>query len=306
MASNNRTNSSDRGKTVTDIPTVPTIGTAAVSGQTVTVEFTPSAKGGTATGYTVVSTPGSITATGASSPITVSGLSPTTAYTFVVRANNSTGSSEYSSASNSITTPALPSITGGTLTSDTTYYYRTFLSSGTVTVTNGPLVVDALLIGGGTSGQTYNGGRAGSVNLFTSVSTPTGDSSIVVGNGGYGNNRTNGTASTFLGNTASAGGGANGGNGLSSGQNGPSAYSSWASATSTGRDGGYYAGGGGGTDDNSNRGNGGLGGGGGGGQTGQNGATNTGSGAGGSLYGNNNSGGSGLVIIRYLKSSVAA
>ncbi len=43
--------------------------------------------------YTVTATPGGITATGASSPITVSGLSPKTAYTYSVVATNSAGGS---------------------------------------------------------------------------------------------------------------------------------------------------------------------------------------------------------------------
>lgn len=103
MASQNRTHASDRGKAILDIPTVPTIGTATKYFDGATVAFTPSTKGGAATSYTVLSNPGSITATGTTSPITISGLTLNTAYTFTIRANNAQGSSEYSSASNSIT-----------------------------------------------------------------------------------------------------------------------------------------------------------------------------------------------------------
>jgi hypothetical protein len=58
--------------------------------------------GGAINYYTVTSTPGSVTATGTSSPITVIGLSNGTSYTFTVTASNSGGTSASSGASNSI------------------------------------------------------------------------------------------------------------------------------------------------------------------------------------------------------------
>jgi hypothetical protein len=61
------------------------------------------------TGYTVTSSPGGFTGTGASSPITVSGLSNGTAYTFTVRATNSTGTGVASLPSASVTPAAPPS-----------------------------------------------------------------------------------------------------------------------------------------------------------------------------------------------------
>ena len=93
--------------TATTVPQAPTIGTAtagsAGSGQ-VSIAFTAGSTGGsTVTGYTVTSTPGSLTGTGASSPITVSGLTLGTAYTFTVTATNANGTSAASSASNSVT-----------------------------------------------------------------------------------------------------------------------------------------------------------------------------------------------------------
>lgn len=90
-------------------PDAPTIGTATVASSTsVSVAFTaPSNIGGSAiTSYTAISTPGGFTGTGASSPVTVSGLSTGTAYTFKVLATNSYGPSVLSAASNSAT-PAL-------------------------------------------------------------------------------------------------------------------------------------------------------------------------------------------------------
>lgn len=86
------------------LPSTPTIGTATATGATTaTVAFTPTSATGVDANYTALSSPGSITATGTSSPITVSGLTTNTAYTFQVRANNPGGSSAYSAASNSVT-----------------------------------------------------------------------------------------------------------------------------------------------------------------------------------------------------------
>lgn len=84
-------------------PNVPTIGTATAGDASASVVFTPSGSGATATGFTATSTPGSLTGTGSSSPISVSGLTNGTAYTFTVHATNATGSSAESSASNSVT-----------------------------------------------------------------------------------------------------------------------------------------------------------------------------------------------------------
>jgi hypothetical protein len=102
MASQNRTHASDRGKAIPDLPGIPTIGTATAGVESASVAFTASNVGGLSTSFTALSNPGSVTGTG-TSPITVSGLTAGTAYTFTVRGNNATGSSEYSSASNSIT-----------------------------------------------------------------------------------------------------------------------------------------------------------------------------------------------------------
>lgn len=87
------------------VPDAPTIGTASVGNAESIVSFTPPINdgGSTITGYTVTSTPSSITAIGASSPLTVTGLSNGTAYTFTAHATNSVGNSAESSASNSVT-----------------------------------------------------------------------------------------------------------------------------------------------------------------------------------------------------------
>lgn len=86
------------------VPDAPTIGTATVvSNTSVSVSFTPpSPTYGTSVTYTVVSSGGQF-ATGASSPITVTGLTTGTPYTFTVTITNSLGTSASSAASNSAT-----------------------------------------------------------------------------------------------------------------------------------------------------------------------------------------------------------
>ena len=96
--------------TATTVPQAPTIGAAtdAGTGTSATVAYTSGATGGAAIStFTATSSPGSLTGTGAS-PITVSGLTTGTAYTFTVTATNANGTSTASSASNSVT-PASPS-----------------------------------------------------------------------------------------------------------------------------------------------------------------------------------------------------
>jgi hypothetical protein len=95
--------------TIASIPGAPTAVTATAGNASARVSFTaPTNNGGASiTGYTVTSSPGNIQASGAASPITVTGLNNGTAYTFTVFATNSVGNSVASTVSNSVT-PALP------------------------------------------------------------------------------------------------------------------------------------------------------------------------------------------------------
>ena len=81
-----------------------------MSSQSASVSFTaPLNDGGSPiTGYTVTSTPGSLTASGAASPIVVTGLTNGTSYTFTVHATNATGNSAESAASNAVTPTGVP------------------------------------------------------------------------------------------------------------------------------------------------------------------------------------------------------
>ena len=75
-----------------------------------TITFSAPTTGNTVgiTSYTATSSPGGFTASGASSPLTVTGLQSNTSYTFTVTATNAYGTSAASSASASITATTVP------------------------------------------------------------------------------------------------------------------------------------------------------------------------------------------------------
>ena len=52
-------------------------------------------------------------------------------------------------------------ITGGTLASDSTHYYRTFTSSGSFFISKGNVQISVIAIGGGSGNGGGNGGGAG-------------------------------------------------------------------------------------------------------------------------------------------------
>ncbi|WP_144164576.1 Ig-like domain-containing protein [Shewanella algae] len=150
------------------VPGAPTSVNAVASDASATVSFSaPASTGGAAiSSYTVTSSPGGITASGAGSPLTVSGLSNGTDYSFTVSANNTAGSGQASSPSNTVTpkanqtisfnnpgaqsfgtTPTLTATASSGLTpvfSSTTTGVCTITSTGTLAfVTTGNCSIDA-------------------------------------------------------------------------------------------------------------------------------------------------------------------
>ena len=119
---------------IADVVDAPTIGavTDLGTGTSVSVAFTAATTGGAATSFGAISTPGSITGTSATSPITVSGLTADTAYTFKTYGINSSGTwSNVLSSSSSSITPVAPTFESiATVTADG--------SSGSMTASNIP------------------------------------------------------------------------------------------------------------------------------------------------------------------------
>ena len=93
------------------VPGAPTSPVATAGNMSASVAFVAPADtgypAGAITGYRVTSTPGGFTGTGLTSPVTVTGLTNGTAYTFTVAAQNVNGYGPESVASNSVT-PVLP------------------------------------------------------------------------------------------------------------------------------------------------------------------------------------------------------
>ncbi len=92
------------GSFIATVPGAPTNVVADEGNASATITFdAPVSNGGaTITSYTVTSSPGNFTATGSASPLTVTGLTNGTTYTFTVKATNSASASAASSASNSV------------------------------------------------------------------------------------------------------------------------------------------------------------------------------------------------------------
>lgn len=227
-------------------PNPPTSVTATQTSSTsASISFTAPASGPTVSSYIVSSSPGNLTATGSSSPITVNGLSGGVTYTFVVYSVGANGVGSASSASSPITI-AFPTVSGGTLSSDSTYYYRTFTSNGTLSVSTGSLNMQVLLVAGGGSGAgttagNCGGGGAGGVLYHSAKSVSPGNYSVSIGagasaatastvNGNTGNNSTFDTMTAYGGGYGSYytnGAGGNGGSG------GGAGYSGYAGGTAT-------------------------------------------------------------------------
>ncbi len=159
-------------------PNAPTIGTATAGDTTASVAFTaPACVGGSAiTSYAVQSTPGGIGASGASSPITVTGLTNCTAYTFRTTALNSYGPSPASAASNSVT-PIVPPVGQQAYTTAGTFSW---------VAPAGVTSVSVVAIAGGNGGGIGGGAGGGAAYLNNITVIPGNSYAVVVGAGGTG------------------------------------------------------------------------------------------------------------------------
>lgn len=179
-------------------PGTPIIGTATATGATTaTVAFTtPSDTGSATPTYTATSTPGCITGSSASSPVTMTGLTGNTSYTFKVRASSGAGVSPCSASSNSITTFVVGQ--------------QEYTSAGTYSwvAPTGVTKVSVVAVGGGGgAGPALNPATSGGDSYFVSSGT-------VRGGGG---NRSGGAGGTYTGDGGGNGGAGNGGGGAGAG-----------------------------------------------------------------------------------------
>ena len=159
------------------VPTAPTTVTAVAGNGQATVTFSGAlANGNAITSYTVTSSPGGLTASGSASPLTVTGLTNGTAYTFTVRATNSIGTSSASAASNSVTPAGAPSapttVTAVAGNGQATVTFSGASANGSTitsyTVTSSP---GGLTVSGSASPLTVTGLTNGTAYTFTVRST---------------------------------------------------------------------------------------------------------------------------------------
>ena len=140
------------------VPGAPT-GVAATAGdQQATVTFTaPTSNGGaTISSYTVTASPGSAHASGASSPITVTGLSDGTPYTFTVSATNSAGTGPSASPASPVT-PQKPSPPGAPTGVSATAGNQQATVSFTAPTSNGGAAISSYAVSASPGGATASG-----------------------------------------------------------------------------------------------------------------------------------------------------
>ena len=128
---------------------------------------------------------------------TLPSIASNTTYTFTINASDGVNTipRTFSFISN------FPILSGGTLASDSTYYYRVFPSNQNLVVSLGSVSTDILMVGGGGAGDNDHGGGggAGGILYHASRSLSAGSYAIAVGSGGLGNSGVplNGGNTTF-------------------------------------------------------------------------------------------------------------
>lgn len=135
-----------------------------------------------------------------------SSADPGTTATFTIRATDSAGA--FATQELSILTSPPLEVSGGTLTSDATYYYRTFSSSSSITVTGGPLSCDVTLqAGGGGGGASGSGGGGGGGGCLTYYGQSINTTSFSIGGGAGAGGTGGGTSMTNVGSVSGGGSG---------------------------------------------------------------------------------------------------
>jgi C1A family cysteine protease len=117
LFANNNTNIKALAVPLYTVPRTPTEAGATAGNGQVTVFFIPPAwdGGSPITSYTVTCSPGNISATGSSSPITVTGLTNGISYTCTVKADNAAGSGPGSVLSSGVTANLIMRVQGSTV-----------------------------------------------------------------------------------------------------------------------------------------------------------------------------------------------
>jgi hypothetical protein len=167
---------------VADAPTIGTLSNAGATSLSITFTAPSDVGGGAITGYIAVaidsSSGATLTGTGASSPVTISGLTTGNTYTAKVAATNAFGSGPLSAASNSAVPALIP-------------FSQSYTTPGSYTfiAPAGYSQLNVIAIGAGGAGGMGGGGTAGgggggyaqSLNLSV---TPGSSYAVVVGTGG--------------------------------------------------------------------------------------------------------------------------
>lgn len=182
------------------LPGVPTITSVTAGNAQAVVSFNaPSytGKGGSVT-YRAISSPGGITATSSSSPITVTGLTNGTSYTFTVQAETAYGISGQASSNSNSVSPAAPDYS----------LAQTFDTSGNYTIPSGITKIAVAGVGaggggaGGASMTSGSGGSCGPVFIYYDYTVTAGDVvNITIGAKGVGSAGSVGGGDTTAGGT---------------------------------------------------------------------------------------------------------
>lgn len=200
------------------LPGAPTSVTATAGDAQATVSFTAPSNTGfptTITSYRVTASPGGLTATGSSSPVTITGLTNGQTYTFTVAAQNASGFGAESAPSASVFLP-VNYFTAGT--------YSFVVPAGVTSVSAAAIGGGGGAFGGG--GSAGGGGGGGAFRYVNNISvTPGATITVTVGAAGTsGLSTSNGGQSSFGSSVVAPGGGAASGSGGGSGATGGTGF----------------------------------------------------------------------------------